>query len=73
LPKDPNELGALWSKQSARGEYLTGKIGDQEVVCFRNDKATVENRQPLWRVLKSQPKGERATVPATAPSDDIPF
>jgi len=49
--RDPNEIGALWSKQGPRGEYMTGKIGDQPVVCFRvtggnNPKA------PQWRVLK---------------------
>lgn len=70
MPKDPNELGALWSKQSARGEYLTGNINGIEVVCFRNDKATAENKQPYWRVLKSQPKGERVRV---VPDPDVAF
>lgn len=69
MPKDPNELGALWSKQSQRGEYLTGNINGIEVVCFRNDKATVENKQPLWRVLKSKPKQE----PRHVRDEDVAF
>jgi hypothetical protein len=67
---DPNELGALWSKQSAKGEYLTGKINGIAVVCFRNDKATVENKQPFWRVLRAQSKDQRER---TVVDDDIGF
>jgi len=70
LPKDPNEIGALWSKQGKRGEYLTGTIGGQPVVLFRNEHATAANKQPVWRVLKSEPKGGPAS---TAPAADIPF
>ena len=57
MAKDPNELGALWIKTSARGEYLTGTIGGEPVVVFRNDKKT--GNQPDWRVLKARPKGEQ--------------
>jgi hypothetical protein len=53
--KDPNEVGALWIKTSARGEFLSGKIeGIGDVVCF-----PVKNpgpKSPAWRVLKSQPR-----------------
>jgi hypothetical protein len=58
VAKDPNELGALWIKTSARGEYMTGTINGEPVVIFRNDKKT--GNQPDWHVLKSRPKGERA-------------
>lgn len=54
-PKDPNELGALWEKTSARGPYMTEMINGQPVVLFRNDRKT-SDKQPDWRVLKSQPK-----------------
>jgi uncharacterized protein (DUF736 family) len=54
-PKDPNELGALWIKDSARGEFMTGTINGVKVVCFKNDRKTSEN-QPDWRVLKSKPR-----------------
>jgi uncharacterized protein (DUF736 family) len=52
---DPNEIGALWLKESQRGEYMTGTINGVRVVCFRNDRKSSE-KQPDWRVLKSQPR-----------------
>ena len=53
--RDPNELGALWIKESARGEFLSGTINGVRVVCFRNDRKT-SDKQPDWRVLKAQPR-----------------
>lgn len=81
--KNPDELGALWSKAGAKGEYLTGTINGVAVVCFKN---TSDNpKAPQWRVLKAKPR-ETATVqheddrgkPTTASSskcvdDDIAF
>jgi hypothetical protein len=65
--KDPNEIGTLWKKSGAKGEYMTGEIAGQKVVCFAvksdNPKA------PAWRVLKSQPKD--AAQPVT--DRDVPF
>ena len=52
--KDPDELGALWLRESAKGEYMTGEIAGQKVVCFRV-KAGSE-KAPTWRVLKSKPR-----------------
>lgn len=66
-PKDPNELGALWVKTSSRGEYMTGTINGVAVVVFRNEKRN--DKQPDWRVLKSQPK---PSGPAQ-PDDSIDF
>lgn len=56
MPKDPNEIGALWIKQSSKGEYMTGTIDGKKVVVFRNNKKT--DKQPDWRVLLSKPKPE---------------
>lgn len=73
--KDPNEIGALWEQQSAKGTYMTGTIGGVKVVVFRNGKKTGE-KSPDWRVLKSKPKSEMATPPAgtfNANDDDIQF
>lgn len=53
MPKNPDELGALWTKQGAKGEYMTGMVNGQAVVCFKNDRKT--GNQPDWRVLKSKP------------------
>jgi uncharacterized protein (DUF736 family) len=69
IKKNDDELGALWIKTSARGEYMTGTINGQPVVLFRNDRKAAGSNQPDWRVLKSKPKGER-TVGA---DDAMPF
>ena len=64
MPKDPNELGALWIKSSPKGDYMTGEIAGVKVVCFRNKSDN--DKAPAWRVLKSQPKDAR-------PAQDDPF
>lgn len=61
--KDPNEVGALWIKSGRKGEFLSGTINGEPVVCFRNDRKT--GKQPDWRVLKSQPRGEQETAEPT--------
>ncbi len=66
--KNPDELGALWEKTSARGTFFTGTILGQPVVVFRNERKV--GNQPDFRVLKARPKAERA---AATPDDDIAF
>lgn len=66
---NPDELGALWEKTSARGVYMTGTINGQSVVLFRNERKAPGSKQPDWRVLKSKPKGDGRT----APDDAIEF
>ncbi len=65
--KDPNELGALWVKTGAKGDYMTGTINGQPVVCFRNTKGS--DKAPAWRVMKPTP---RAAAPEPAPWDGPP-
>jgi uncharacterized protein (DUF736 family) len=55
--RNPDELGALWEKSSARGDYMTGTINGQAVVVFRNDRKT-SDKQPDWRVLKAKKREE---------------
>lgn len=77
--KDPNELGVLWEKQSARGTYFTGKIGDQPVVVFKNGNKKEGSKAPDWRVMK--PQAREASTPEaghnlnqpTVADDSIPF
>lgn len=69
MPQNPDELGALWIKTGAKGEYLTGTINGQPVVVFRNTYKTEGSNQPDWRVLKSKPKGERAPANDVASGD----
>lgn len=75
--RDPNEIGALWEKQSAKGTYFTGKIGDQPVVIFKNGNKREGSNAPDWRVLKPTPKDERAPAPPAPVADvtdqDVPF
>jgi len=52
--RNPDELGALWVKSSAKGEYMTGEINGVKVVCFRT--ATDNPKAPAWRVFKSKPR-----------------
>jgi len=57
--RNPDELGALWLKSGAKGEYMTGTINGQPVVLFKNDRKEPGSKQPDWRVLKSKPREER--------------
>jgi uncharacterized protein (DUF736 family) len=58
-PKNPDELGALWVKQSDRGEYMTGTVNGVQVVVFRNGNKREGSNAPDWRVLKSKPMAGR--------------
>jgi hypothetical protein len=57
--KNPDELGALWKKTGAKGEYLTGTINGVPVVVFKNERKVEGSKQPDWRVLKSKPREDR--------------
>lgn len=50
-------IGALWVKQSPKGQYMTGTIELEgkkiSIVCFLNDRKT-KDIQPDWRILISQ-------------------
>lgn len=68
--KDPDEIGALWLKSGNRGDYMTGEIAGQKVVCFKVTKGG--EKSPTWRVLKSKPRDEK-TAPAGVSASDVPF
>ena len=82
--KNPDELGALWEKNSNKGPYFTGTINGERVVVFKNDKKGNE-KAPDWRILKAKPREETAPVtgarvtygayppPAALTDDDVPF
>ena len=56
MPEKELELGAFWTKVSKNGqEFMSGKLGDQEVVVFKNDRKTKDSEQD-WRVYKSRPR-----------------
>jgi len=51
--KDPNEIGALWTKTGAKGQYMTGTINNERVVVFSNTNRK-SDKAPHWRVLKAK-------------------
>lgn len=69
MPRNEDEIGALWQKTSAKGDYMTGTINGQRVVVFQNTKRDNE-KAPNWRVLKSRPREEASGV--GGPVDDGP-
>lgn len=70
--RNPDELGALWLKSGAKGEYMTGDVTIDGVkvpiVCFRVERGG--ELAPTWRILKSKPR-EAQPEPVTA--DDMAF
>ena len=54
--KDPDEIGSLWLKTGKKGQYMTGEVNGQKVVCFAIDSKNP--KAPTWRVLKSKPREE---------------
>lgn len=64
-----NELGALWHKTGAKGDYMTGEIGGVKVVCF---PAKPSDKGPAWRVLESKPR-DAQPAPQPITGEDIPF
>ncbi len=61
MAKNDDELGALWIRNSAKGQYMTGNIiidgVAHPIVCFTNQHKKSAT-QPDWRILKSRPKEE---------------
>lgn len=60
--KDPNEIGCLWEKSSAKGQYFTGTINGEPVVVFA--VKSTNPKAPNWRVLKAKPKDGDSPRPA---------
>ena len=56
MNKNPDEIGALWARDSAKGPYLTGEVNGVKVVCFQNHSGNP--KAPAWRVMKSRPKAD---------------
>ena len=70
------ELGALWLKEGKSGKFLSGNIGGQEVVVYKNDKYEEGGKAPYYRVYKSKPLDQAKPAEKKAEkaaSDDIPF
>lgn len=84
MPTNPDELGALWTKEANGNVFLSGKINGESVVCFQNAQRKEGSNQPQWRVFRARAKGEQPKPAATGEdrgsriggrddSDEIPF
>ena len=62
-----DKLGALWIRTSSKGTpFLSGKIGDQQVVVFKVQKKVP--RGPDYEIFKSTPR-EAPVDPNPQPSE----
>ena len=62
--KDPNEIGVLWEKKTAKGgTWYSGIINGQRVVVFWNGKKS-SPKSPDYRVLRARSEGAQ-NEPAT--------
>ncbi len=68
--KNPDEIGALWLKSGAKGDYMTGEINGVKVVCF---PAKPSEKGPAWRVLKSKPKDGGPLPVRDVNKEDVPW
>lgn len=70
-----DEIGALWSKTGAQGEYMTGTVNNVRVVLFKNKKEP-GSKAPDWRVLLAtkRQEGPINQVPSQGVDEnDIPW
>lgn len=63
------KIGALWKRKSKDGTktFLTGKIGEQEVIIFTNTRKSQPNH-PDFEVYPSEPRQPKPAAPP--PADD---
>ena len=71
-----DEIGALWTKTSQKGDYMTGYVlvdgAKLPIVAFRVQRGG--ERAPTWRLLKSKPREDQpAREPAPVNADDMPW
>lgn len=62
MAEKQQELGALWCKTSAKGEYMTGILTIEDVaipvVAFTNQNKN-NPKEPDWRILRSIPREQK--------------
>lgn len=72
--KNPDEIGALWTRSNDRGDYMTGEIDGVKVICspVKSDNPNA----PAWRVKRSKAQDVKNTPHHAALPDDesgVPF
>lgn len=69
MPKDPNEIGALWIKNAGtQKEFMSGTVNGQDVVVFPNKYKKPGDRTPDFRILRST-----RPAPKAGADEDVPF
>jgi len=57
--KNPDEMGALWTKTDRKGQtFMSGEINGQKVVVFATNSTSA--KAPHWRIFKSRPRDAQA-------------
>ena len=56
--KNPDEIGCLWTKSSAKGDYMTGQVNGEPIVVFAVHSKSP--KAPQWRILKAKPRDPAA-------------
>jgi len=53
-----NKLGSLWKRKSKDGTktFLTGRVGNHEVIIFANNRKQEGTKQPDFEVYESEPR-----------------
>jgi hypothetical protein len=74
--KNPDELGALWTKEGKAGKYMTGYIevnGQRiDIVVFTNNKRK-SDKSPNARILRSKPREQQSQPLEDLTPPDMPF
>ena len=79
MPKDPNEIGALWKADDGKPYVFSGEVNGEKVVVFRNTFKKPGERTPDYRILKRQQREQGPTYKGDSKpgdkitDDDIPF
>jgi uncharacterized protein (DUF736 family) len=69
--KDPNEVGAVWKKTGAKGEYLSINFKGEWFVAFATKSKGQSGKGPDYRIMIQKP---REQMPQTTTEDsDAPF
>jgi uncharacterized protein (DUF736 family) len=72
MPDKESEIGALWFRTANSGvEYFSGKIGDQDVVIFKNKSDNP--KAPSHIVYKSKPREQAPTTGRGRYESEPPF
>lgn len=70
--KDPDEIGALWTKSGRKGDYFTGSIemnGEKHAIVIFPNGNKRSDKSPDFRILKAK---RREDAPASPIADAMP-